>query len=152
MNRSVLIRRIISKIHSNSFLKFCSNSFPTNSRESQNFSILLCWTAQNCYSNSISYYMARGFFSPWRAALKRVKKEFSGCKHVLCEMHWKTNKCSSDYGTRMLSELRANIVDLEWEWSDQQLKLLSIITLHWLCLRSETIYAFLLWYHSSKRA
>uniref|UniRef100_A0A914S1E8 BTB domain-containing protein n=1 Tax=Parascaris equorum TaxID=6256 RepID=A0A914S1E8_PAREQ len=37
------------------------------------------------------------------------------CKHVLCEMHWKTNKCSSDYGTRMLSELRTNIVDLEWE-------------------------------------
>ncbi|VDK42598.1 unnamed protein product [Anisakis simplex] len=38
-----------------------------------------------------------------------------GCKQQLCEMHWKANKCTSDYGKRMLNELRVNTVDLEWD-------------------------------------
>ncbi|VDM24760.1 unnamed protein product [Toxocara canis] len=38
-----------------------------------------------------------------------------GCKRMLCEVHWKLNKCTSDYGARMLNELRTNMVDFEWD-------------------------------------
>uniref|UniRef100_A0A914ZG68 BTB domain-containing protein n=1 Tax=Parascaris univalens TaxID=6257 RepID=A0A914ZG68_PARUN len=70
--------------------------------------------------NSHLFKMERYRTQYKRAACDMCKKITNaayceGCKHVLCEMHWKTNKCSSDYGTRMLSELRTNIVDLEWE-------------------------------------
>jgi len=37
-----------------------------------------------------------------------------GCRMVLCTVHWKTNPCSNSYGKRMLKELEANAVELEY--------------------------------------
>ncbi|TMS34737.1 hypothetical protein L596_002269 [Steinernema carpocapsae] len=37
-----------------------------------------------------------------------------GCRMVLCAAHWKTNTCTSTYGKRMLNELEANAVELEY--------------------------------------
>lgn len=38
-----------------------------------------------------------------------------GCRQFLCRMHWKSKKCTSDYGTRLLRELKSNVVELDWE-------------------------------------
>uniref|UniRef100_A0A7E4VTF7 BTB domain-containing protein n=1 Tax=Panagrellus redivivus TaxID=6233 RepID=A0A7E4VTF7_PANRE len=38
-----------------------------------------------------------------------------GCKLTLCKNHWSTEACTSDYGTRMLRELKANIVELDYD-------------------------------------
>ncbi|VDD97219.1 unnamed protein product [Enterobius vermicularis] len=38
-----------------------------------------------------------------------------GCRQYLCQTHWKLIKCPSDYGNRLLEELRSNVVELEWD-------------------------------------
>ncbi|CAJ0577817.1 unnamed protein product, partial [Mesorhabditis spiculigera] len=37
------------------------------------------------------------------------------CRKTMCRDHLKENKCRDSYGTRMLAELRENIVELDWE-------------------------------------
>ncbi|GMT12906.1 hypothetical protein PFISCL1PPCAC_4203, partial [Pristionchus fissidentatus] len=38
-----------------------------------------------------------------------------GCKKTFCKIHAQSIGCASEYGRRMLRELRANIVELEWD-------------------------------------
>jgi hypothetical protein len=34
----------------------------------------------------------------------------SGCRQTLCDTHWKSIRCSSDYGSRMIAELKSNCI------------------------------------------
>ena len=37
-----------------------------------------------------------------------------GCRQTLCKEHWSSQGCTSDYGQRMLKELKSNIVELDY--------------------------------------
>lgn len=39
--------------------------------------------------------------------------ECEGCKMTLCRNHWQGNRCQSEFGVRMLKQLKDNLVDLE---------------------------------------
>uniref|UniRef100_A0A914R3P1 Uncharacterized protein n=1 Tax=Panagrolaimus davidi TaxID=227884 RepID=A0A914R3P1_9BILA len=37
-----------------------------------------------------------------------------GCRLTLCKEHWSSQGCTSDYGKRMLKELKSNVVELDY--------------------------------------
>lgn len=37
-----------------------------------------------------------------------------GCRQSLCQQHWSASACTSDYGKRMLKEMRDNLVEFDY--------------------------------------
>lgn len=62
---------------------------------------------------SIAAYTQRGCCELCRRISDRTSK-CGGCRKILCDTHWKSIKCTSDYGTRMLVELKSScMADLD---------------------------------------
>lgn len=69
--------------------------------------------------NGHVFKLERSKISSRRSMCDKCKKIIEssycdGCRLTLCKDHWTSEKCKSDYGIRMLKELKANIVELDY--------------------------------------
>uniref|UniRef100_A0AC34QJ14 Uncharacterized protein n=2 Tax=Panagrolaimus sp. JU765 TaxID=591449 RepID=A0AC34QJ14_9BILA len=70
--------------------------------------------------NGHLFRLERSKISSRRSMCDKCKKIMDNCSHcdgcrsTLCKEHWSTSSCTSDYGTRMLKELKSNMIELDY--------------------------------------